>query len=163
MKSNTRRLGIPDLRMSWFCSFVCCHWQELVEWIRGCRVSDHAIATLLFVQLQEAPVLGFQAFCTIWPLDFVTQTIFFQKYLFFCMLLIHWIVSVTFLLSSIRRVWVSSALLHRFLCCSVNCSQQGEFCYGEWGEHLILLGLSLTSPFPLWIALYWLPWSMLMI
>lgn len=87
MKSNTLRLGMPDLRMSWFCSLVCYHWQELMEWSSGCGISDHAIATLSLMQLQMAPELGFQAalnlaFSTFWPLDFVTQIIFFQKYLF---------------------------------------------------------------------------------
>lgn len=38
---------MPDLRMSWFCSFVCHHWQELMEWNSGCEAGDHAIATLL--------------------------------------------------------------------------------------------------------------------
>lgn len=53
-----------------------------------CGISDHAIATLSLMQLQMAPESGFQAalnlaFSTFWLLDFVTQIILFQKYLFF--------------------------------------------------------------------------------
>lgn len=77
------KVGNADLRISWFCSLVCSHWQELMEWNSGCGVSDHVIITL--IQLQMATKLGFQAlnlaFSTFLPLDFVTQ-ILFQKYHF---------------------------------------------------------------------------------
>lgn len=174
MKSNTgkQRLGMPDLRMSWFCSLVSYHWQELMESNSRCGISDHAIATLSLMQLQMAPELDFQAalnmtFSTFWHLHFVTQTTFFQK----CLLCVcYWFIGLYpwhSLLLSIRSVYGSSILLHRFFCCRVNsCSSRESFvmvnegrikCCCVWEN----LHLSLTNPFLLWISWHRLPWGML--
>lgn len=175
MKSNTgkQRLGMPDLRMSWFCSLVSYCWQELMESNSRCGISDHTIATLSLMQLQMAPELDFQAalnlaFSTFWPLHIVTQTTFFQKCLFF--------VCVTDSLDCIHGIHyycLSGVSMSLQYCCTdfsaaelTLVSSRESFVMVNEGRTKCCCGwenlhLSLTNPFLLWIPWHRLPWSML--